>query len=190
MMFKISLAANDIGAPARDRRPQRGDAFDIVIRRPATTPPVPRTARPAPDEREWWRPMAKAASSAMNHIVESLAFYALATHPDQSWRWTDDGALVVEDRDDSYRVQPYREAAVITVPALEYAAIARAKLAPSGTDSRTWLSSMPAALWSALRRARESRRMRAAWNRIDDRTLADIGVSRHEIERITGEWRR
>jgi len=26
--------------------------------------------------------------------------------------------------------------------------------------------------------------------RIDDRTLADIGVSRHEIERITGEWRR
>jgi uncharacterized protein YjiS (DUF1127 family) len=33
-----------------------------------------------------------------------------------------------------------------------------------------------------IRHAREIGRIRAIWERIDDRTLKDIGVSRYEIE--------
>jgi uncharacterized protein YjiS (DUF1127 family) len=53
------------------------------------------------------------------------------------------------------------------------------------TDRPTWSSSIAsklAGLWSRIRRHREIRRIRAASGMIDDRTLADIGVSRYEIE--------
>lgn len=50
---------------------------------------------------------------------------------------------------------------------------------------RSWISSkasIVAQLWSAMLRERELRRMSSAWERVDDRTLKDIGVSRYEIE--------
>jgi uncharacterized protein YjiS (DUF1127 family) len=50
---------------------------------------------------------------------------------------------------------------------------------------RSWFSSIAsivAQLWSAMLRERELRRMSLAWERVDDRTLKDIGVSRYEIE--------
>jgi uncharacterized protein YjiS (DUF1127 family) len=53
------------------------------------------------------------------------------------------------------------------------------------TDRPAWSSSIAsklAGLWSRIRRHREIRRIRAASGMIDDRTLADIGVSRYEIE--------
>jgi uncharacterized protein YjiS (DUF1127 family) len=37
-------------------------------------------------------------------------------------------------------------------------------------------------LWSKMRRERQIRRLSAGWERIDDRTLKDIGISRCEIE--------
>lgn len=37
-------------------------------------------------------------------------------------------------------------------------------------------------LWSRMLREREIRRTRAAWERVDDRTLKDIGITRYEIE--------
>jgi len=50
----------------------------------------------------------------------------------------------------------------------------------------TWstpITSILAGIWSKLLRQRETRRIKAAWEMIDDRTLRDIGISRNEIER-------
>jgi uncharacterized protein YjiS (DUF1127 family) len=50
---------------------------------------------------------------------------------------------------------------------------------------RVWINStasIVAELWSRMRREREIRRISAAWEAIDDRTLKDIGISRCEIE--------
>lgn len=49
----------------------------------------------------------------------------------------------------------------------------------TGTNSSV---SVLAALWSRILRGRRTRRLRAAWTAIDDRTLKDIGISRHDIE--------
>jgi uncharacterized protein YjiS (DUF1127 family) len=54
------------------------------------------------------------------------------------------------------------------------------------------LASLSATLWSRLLREREMRRSRAELEVLDDRTLKDIGLSRHEIELIVrgeGRWR-
>jgi uncharacterized protein YjiS (DUF1127 family) len=53
----------------------------------------------------------------------------------------------------------------------------------------TWstpITSILAGLWSKILRQRETRRIKAAWEMIDDRTLRDIGISRNEIERARG----
>jgi uncharacterized protein YjiS (DUF1127 family) len=53
----------------------------------------------------------------------------------------------------------------------------------------TWstsITSILAGLWSKILRQRETRRIKAAWGVIDDRTLKDIGISRYEIERARG----
>ena len=50
----------------------------------------------------------------------------------------------------------------------------------------TWstpITSILAGIWSKILRQRETRRIKAAWEMIDDRTLRDIGISRNEIER-------
>jgi uncharacterized protein YjiS (DUF1127 family) len=50
---------------------------------------------------------------------------------------------------------------------------------------RAWIvsiASVVAKLWSRMIRERKSRRIRAAWEAVDDRTLKDIGISRYEIE--------
>jgi uncharacterized protein YjiS (DUF1127 family) len=50
---------------------------------------------------------------------------------------------------------------------------------------RVWITSIAsivAKLWSRMLREREIRRIRAAWETVDDRTLKDIGISRYEIE--------
>jgi uncharacterized protein YjiS (DUF1127 family) len=50
---------------------------------------------------------------------------------------------------------------------------------------RAWINSITsivAGLWSKMRREREIRRITAAWDTIDDRTLKDIGTCRCEIE--------
>lgn len=50
---------------------------------------------------------------------------------------------------------------------------------------RMWITSITSLLtrlWSKIRREREIRRLRAAWEMIDDRTLKDVGVSRYEID--------
>ena len=44
------------------------------------------------------------------------------------------------------------------------------------------IAAIVAGLWSGVLREREIRRIRAAWRAIDDRTLADIGISRIEFE--------
>ena len=48
--------------------------------------------------------------------------------------------------------------------------------------SITSIASVVAGLWRRIFREREVRRIRAGWERVDDRTLKDIGISRYEIE--------
>ena len=56
------------------------------------------------------------------------------------------------------------------------------------TDFAVWrtritsITSIVAELWSKMRREREIRRIKAAWETIDDRTLKDVGVTRCEME--------
>jgi uncharacterized protein YjiS (DUF1127 family) len=47
-----------------------------------------------------------------------------------------------------------------------------------------WVLSMLAMPWSVVQRAVETRQSRAALRALDDRTLSDIGVSRHEIDHV------
>lgn len=50
---------------------------------------------------------------------------------------------------------------------------------------RRWVVSIAAivaGLWSRVLREREIRRIRAAWRKMDDRTLKDIGISRIEFQ--------
>jgi len=50
---------------------------------------------------------------------------------------------------------------------------------------RAWITSIASIIsewWSRIRGERELRRLGAAWEGIDDRTLRDIGISRLEIE--------
>jgi uncharacterized protein YjiS (DUF1127 family) len=63
---------------------------------------------------------------------------------------------------------------------------------PSRTETPSLAGNL-ATLWSAARRWREIRRMRAAWELLDERTLRDIGISRYEIECLAESdlrWRR
>ena len=53
------------------------------------------------------------------------------------------------------------------------------------TGWRAWITSIASIIsecWSRIRGERELRRLGAVWERIDDRTLKDIGISRLEIE--------
>ena len=65
----------------------------------------------------------------------------------------------------------------------------RADTAPTNFAGRrastTSITSILTELWSRMLRGREIRRIRAAWETIDDRTLKDIGISRFEIEYST-----
>ena len=49
------------------------------------------------------------------------------------------------------------------------------------------ITSIFVGLWSKILRGRETHRIRAAWQMIDDRTLKDIGISRNEIERASAQ---
>ena len=62
------------------------------------------------------------------------------------------------------------------------------------TDRAAWgssIASVPARLWSRIRRHRGIHRIKAAWETIDGRTIEDIGVSCYEIEfaRDARRWR-
>jgi uncharacterized protein YjiS (DUF1127 family) len=62
----------------------------------------------------------------------------------------------------------------------------------SGSDPSwsQWTISILAALRSRVLRRREVTRMKTAWQEIDDRTLKDIGLSRHDVGLIIGDEHR
>src|SRR5262249_31130877 len=51
-------------------------------------------------------------------------------------------------------------------------------------DRLAWILSLPAGLWSAVLGRYRTRWARTALHALDDRMLKDIGISRHEIERV------
>ena len=73
---------------------------------------------------------------------------------------------------------------------MRYAASDQADFA----DRRNWnisITSILAGLWSTIRHHQEMRRIEAAWETIDGRTLQDIGLSHYALERARDprHWR-
>jgi uncharacterized protein YjiS (DUF1127 family) len=119
----------------------------------------------------------------------------------RSWLWVDKRSNHVDAAPIAVVLQDWCETAINLAPASS--ALSSQRLQRAGvnagtapTDFSGWraliilITSIIAELWSRMLRERESRRIRAAWETIDDRTLKDIGVSRYEIEygRDARDW--
>jgi uncharacterized protein YjiS (DUF1127 family) len=88
-------------------------------------------------------------------------------------------------------LKDWRDTVINLAPGIS-APSSQRRLQPAGVDTdtaptdfagwRTSITSIVAELWSRLLRERKIRRIRAAWEMIDGRTLKDIGISRYEIE--------
>jgi uncharacterized protein YjiS (DUF1127 family) len=104
-----------------------------------------------------WRPIAAAISWVAGLVLDGFAEYGEAMYPcfDKS------AATARSERED-----------------LSQSGAVRA--VSHGGESRS--ASPFLKFWSAMCRKRESRRISAAWEVLDDRTLKDIGISRYEIE--------
>jgi uncharacterized protein YjiS (DUF1127 family) len=117
------------------------------------------------DPNPWGRRVAALTPSVINLAIEGLALSAATLHPEFFPLGKPD------HRGDPGTDRPNGR---------------EADTAP--TNFAVWLAwissivSMVAGLWSKMRRGREIRRITAAWETIDDRTLKDIGICRYEIE--------
>jgi uncharacterized protein YjiS (DUF1127 family) len=138
--------------------------------------------------------IAAAMSWAIGSVIEAFILSAAAMHPEFLWlpgnkvrrRWGPrpgprQGCIREEHRVRTRRLltrsRPGRSGARKPHP------FARPETAPTGfLGWRASVISILAECWSRMLREREIRRLRAAWESLDDRTLKDIGISRHEIE--------
>jgi len=136
-----------------------------VNRRISHTEPVRWLSQPNP----WGRWCAAVMSLVIDHIFVGFALAATTLHREFWWR---------------AREYPSRRS-----PAKDCPSARRADTAPTNFAGRrastTSITSILTELWSRMLREREIRRIRAAWETIDDRTLKDIGISRFEIEYST-----
>src|SRR5205085_437035 len=138
-----------------ERRPQCA----AVCRGSGHNEPVRWLSKPNPSGRR----VAAVMSWVIALAIEGLALSATTLHPEFLLPWAEHAHRrdLGEDPADSWRADP---------PPANFA-VWRARI--------TSISSSVPELWSNMRREREIRRHRAAWETIDDRTLKDIGISRH-----------
>jgi uncharacterized protein YjiS (DUF1127 family) len=133
-----------------------------VNRRITRTEPVRWLSQPNP----WGRWCAAVMSLVIDHILVGFALAATTLHGEFLWRASE---------------YPSRRG-----PAKDRPSTRRADTAPTNfAGRRAWITSITSILTelrSRMLREREIRRIRAAWETIDDRTLKDIGISRCEIE--------
>jgi uncharacterized protein YjiS (DUF1127 family) len=111
----------------------------------------------------------------------------------RSWARVDTCSNQVDADPIAVVLQDWHDTAINLAPASSARSSERLQRAGVDTETaltdfsgwRAWIiliASITAELWSRLLCERESRRIRAAWETIDDRTLKDIGISRYEIE--------
>jgi uncharacterized protein YjiS (DUF1127 family) len=133
-----------------------------VNRRISHTEPVRWLSQPNP----WGRWCAAVMSLLIDYILAGFALAATTLHREFWWRTSE---------------YPSRRG-----PAKDRPSARRADIAPTNfAGRRAWMTSITSILTelrSRMLREREIRRIRAAWETIDDRTLKDIGISRYEIE--------
>ena len=112
----------------------------------------------------------------------------------KSWNRVDESSDQADAHPMAVALKNWRDTVINLAPGIS-ASSSQRRLQPAGVDTdtaptdfacwRTWITSIAsvvAELWSRMHRERKIRRIRAAWEMIDDRTLKDIGISRYEIE--------
>jgi uncharacterized protein YjiS (DUF1127 family) len=176
-------ARPQLGWPATPDRNARGEE------------PVPQSRGPST-----WRPaIAAAMSRTTTALVDGFALSAAAVHSEFTWLPTaqvgyDDPVeeLAREGRSETQKrlllSPPGQSSAWGDVKPDDLA-----RSGSEGTDLPSWrarAASLPAKLWSSVRRQGRIRQMRVGWDAIDNHTLRDIGLSRYEIDLLLGKARR
>lgn len=172
-----------LGWPATPDRSARGEE------------PVPQSHGPS----TWRRAIAAAMSRTTAALVDGFALSAAAVHSEFTWLPTaqvgyDDPAeeLAREGRAETHKPLPLSPPGQSSA----WGDVKPDDLARSGSEGtalpswRVRAASLPAKLWSSVRRRARIRQMRVGWDATDDHTLRDIGVSRYEIDLIFGRGRR
>ena len=152
--------------------------------------------------------IAAAASAVMAHLVAGSAAYGAAMYPEFYCLLSErlDEPVLAHGRRVGY-ARPDRGPRRLEVPRTRLGSGAREsvrRVAPADRDPapgaaatadasrptahapmlarcRRWMRSHVAELWSSARRACEARRAMAEWDRLDERTLRDIGIRRYEL---------
>jgi uncharacterized protein YjiS (DUF1127 family) len=154
-----------------------GDPTAAVQRRIRRTEPVGSLSRP--NRRGRW------VAVVMDHLIEGFALSATTLHPEVFLASSEQARGEGESR--KRRSEPRARSGRSTVWGTgTRSAVAGLETAQNDiADRGTWMTpitSFFAEIWSKMLREREIRHIRAAWGRIDDRTLRDIGISRYEID--------
>jgi uncharacterized protein YjiS (DUF1127 family) len=154
-----------------------GDPTAAVQRRIRRTEPVGSLSRP--NRRGRW------VAVVMDHLIEGFALSATTLHPEVFLASSEQARGEGESR--KRRSEPRAQCGRSTVcGAGTCSAVAGPETAQSDIAGRgiwmTPITSFFAEIWSKMLREREIRHISAAWDRIDDRTLRDIGISRYEID--------
>jgi uncharacterized protein YjiS (DUF1127 family) len=196
----LSVAAakswpDDAAPRAREGvRPQRGWPA-IPDRSVKGEEPVPQSPGPS----TWRRAIAAAMSRMTTALVEGFALSAVAV--DSEFASLPTAQVGYDDPVEEFARQGRAEmhnSSPLSAPGQSSAwgGVKPDDLARSGSEGtalpswRARAASLPAKLWSSVRRQGRIRQMRVGWDATDDRTLRDIGLSRYEIELILGKERR
>jgi uncharacterized protein YjiS (DUF1127 family) len=135
------------------------------------------------------RPLAAAMSWVAMHILEGFALCAVA-HSGFVWPPSEHPVPDNATQVSRLLLRPYADQPAMD-GAIEADAVASLETVPTTLPSRgARAMALLAELWARARRRREIMRMRAGWQTLDDRTLKDIGLSRHEVDIFSGRNRR
>jgi uncharacterized protein YjiS (DUF1127 family) len=206
MHAKIQSPDGDILASARYRRASEGKLFNSAIQTPGARARRDRRPIPPPPGTNARRSsLAAAGSSVVAHVVEGFALCATSMHPEGYWQWSEqlnrhDSSFEPPHRRDRDARSPSPGSSTLEAEIFGFLPLSGlGRLigdpdAPADMDRSDagspefptfgrWIASIPGKLWSGFLHARARARARAEWETLDDRTLRDIGVSRHEIPR-------
>jgi uncharacterized protein YjiS (DUF1127 family) len=176
-----------------------------------TAPLLPAAERrTAPPPADGWRHAIGAAfASVRAYTLEGLCLHAMALHPEFFWSLGEESdqadLLATTVWPAEHDAIPQSQRAMVTVKdlwpdepdeatqmvswrtveplGLRQGGPADESLLQGGSPGwRPWLASIAARLWTRMREARERRRSIAALHALDDRTLKDMGLDRHQIE--------
>jgi uncharacterized protein YjiS (DUF1127 family) len=205
MRFELQSFSDAMIAPARESARQ-DEWIDLDRRDEWLAVSRERLLRTNSDRTGWWCAIATATSVVAAHALAGLAWGAVVMYP--NFLGHEPGRLDDEERvDDPFVLEPAEdrpmshgaairsrilhseEMSFITngVVILENQAARQGPMPPeteerSGFQNlRTWMSAMPARLWTRAVRAHRNHRAIAELQALDDRMLQDIGISRSQI---------